>query len=112
MAGILGDFVNPFVPNPAFNTPESSNSIERGISSGIEKSIGKIGDNLPHAGQLKAESFAQNLPQLAGLALVCFYVYIGYKVFFTQSTKGLEKLFPVTMIYIIFKLFWKIVLHI
>jgi hypothetical protein len=111
MAGALGDFVNPFIPNPNLANP-SDNFIERGISSGIEKGMGKFGENLLHAGQLKAQSFAENLPQLAGLALVCFYVYIGYKVFFTQSTKGLEKIFPITMLYIIFKLFWKIVLHI
>jgi len=111
MAGILEGFINPFVPNPAFNEPEN-NFIERGISSGIEKGLGKVGDSILHAGQLKLQGFAENLPELAGIALVCFYVYIGYKTFFKYDNNDLAKIFPITMLYVIFRLFWKVVLHI
>ncbi len=108
---ILVNLVNPFVRNPSFDQPEN-NFIEQGISNGIERGLGKIGENILHAGQLKLESFAQNLPQLLGIALVSYYVYIGYKIFFKQNTKDLEYIFPVTIAYIIFKLFWKVVLGI
>lgn len=109
---ILGDFVNPFVPNPAFERPEAPNFIEKGISNGIEKAFGKIGESMLHAGELKARSLAQNLPELAGIALVSYYVYIGYKVFFKQNLDEMQYIFPVTIVYIVFKMFFKIVLGI
>jgi len=109
---ILGEFVNPFVPNPAFNQPEAPNFIERGISNGIESAFGKIGENILHAGEAKAMSMAQNLPELAGIALVSYYVYIGYKVFFKQNLDEMQYIFPVTIVYIVFKMFFKLVLGI
>ena len=107
----LFDFSNPFVPNPAFNQPQD-NFIQKGIENGIEKGFSNIGDKILHAGQIKAQSFAQSLPEFATIALVCFYVYLGYKTFIKREPQGLDKLFPVTMIYTIFRLFWKVVLHI
>jgi len=112
MAGFFGDIVNPFIANPSLNTPEQSNFIERGISNGIEKGFGAVGDKIIHAGQLKAQSFAENLPQLLGMGLICFYCYVGYKTMFSPAKNDLSKVFPVTMVYIIFRLFWKVVLHI
>jgi len=108
---VLVSLVNPFVPNTSFSEPES-NFIERGISSGIEKGFGAIGDRLVHAGQLKAQNLAQNLPELAGLALVCYYCYVGYKTLFKPQENDLSKIFPVTMVYIIFRMFFKLVLGI
>lgn len=109
---ILGDLVNPFVRNPAFDTPEGSNFIERGISSGIEKGFGAVGDHFLHLGEIKARNMAQNLPELAGIALVSYYVYIGYKVFFKQNLDETRYIFPVTIIYVVFKLFFRVVLGI
>lgn len=116
MAGILGDFVNPFVRNPAFDTPEN-NFIERGISQGIENGLGRVGENIMEAGKVKTQSFAENLPELATLALISYIIYLGY-MSFIKGGKSVDvealfsKLYPTFMVYIIFKLFWKVVLHI
>jgi len=109
---VLVGFANPFVPNPDFAQPEQANFIERGISTGIEKGFGAIGDKILHAGQLKAQSLAENLPQLVGMALVCYYCYVGYKTLFKPQENDLSKIFPVTMAYIIFRMFFKLVLSI
>lgn len=105
---------NPFSHNPNFDTPES-NWIESSISSGIEKGLGAIGDKIIHAGQVKAQSFAENLPQLASLALISYLCYLGYKTFLKNGANTEEifsKIYPAIMVYIVFKLFWRIVLKI
>jgi hypothetical protein len=102
---------NPFTQNPDFSKPEN-NFIERSISNGIDRGIGNIFDRLLHLGQLKTQSFAENLPQIIGIAYVSYLVYLGYKTFFKYDAKYLDKIFPTTIVYIIFKLFWKVVLHI
>jgi hypothetical protein len=103
--------VNPFKHNPDLDSPED-NFVENAISSGIEKGIGNIGDKIVHFGQLKLEGILQNLSELATIALVCYYVYLGYKSMLKRDMLDLSRIFPVTMIYIIFRLVWKVVLHI
>lgn len=115
MSQSLFELVNPFVPNPALNQPQDNfiqKGIENGISSGIEKGMRKVSDNLFHVGQIKAQSFAENLPELATLALISYFIYLGYKVFIKHDSIELSKVYPITMIYIIFKLVWKVILHI
>jgi len=115
MAGnALKDF---FIPNPNFNSMPEENFIERGISSGIEKGMGKVGENLLHAGQVKTRSFAENLPELASLAMISYLIYLGYMSFIkngkTVEVEALfQKIYPAFMIYIIFKLFFRVVLKI
>ena len=116
MSDPLFQLPNPFVPNPNFNTPED-NFIERGISNGIERGIGKVGDNIMNRGQVKLDSFAHNIPEIATLAMICYLIYLGYKSFIINGRgKNYEfdfsQLYTIFMIYIIFKLFWKVVLHI
>jgi hypothetical protein len=81
----------------------------------IESGLGKIGDKIIHFGQIKTQSFAENLPELASIALISYLIYIGYKSFLTRGI-DLENIFaktyPAFMIYIIFKLFWRVVLKI
>ena len=115
MAGILGDLsVNPFVHNPALDVPQD-NFIQKGISDGIERGMGKVGDNLIHAGQVKTESFAHNLPEIATLALIMYLIYLGYMSFIKSGQKqemNFSKIYPVFMVYIVFKLVWKVILKI
>ena len=116
MSDPLFQLPNPFVPNPNFNTPED-NFIERGISNGIERGIGKVGDNIMSRGQVKLDSFAHNIPEIATLVMICYLIYLGYKSFIIHGRgKNYEfdfsQLYTIFMIYIIFKLFWKVVLHI
>lgn len=112
MSNPLFQIQNPFNTNPNFSTPED-NFIERGISNGIEKGVGKVGDKILNAGSVKAENFAHNLPEIASLALISYLIYLGYKSFVKKDAQiELEKIYPAFMIYIIFKLFWKVVLKI
>ena len=114
MAGILGEFVNPFVRNPSFDTPEN-NFIERGISQGIENGLGAVGKNVMDAGKVKTQSFAENLPELATLALISYIIYLGYLSFVKRNVDFedvFSKIYPAFMIFIIFKLFWRVVLKI
>lgn len=116
MGDPLIQFPNPFVRNPNFDTPEN-NFIERSISNGIEKGIGSLGDKIIYSGQIKARSFAENLPELATLAMISYLIYLGY-LSFIKSGKGVNveevfsKIYPAFMVYIVFKLFWKVVLKI
>ena len=115
MAGsALKDF---FIPNPNFNSTPEENFIERAISNGIEKGIGKVGDNLLHAGQVKTRSFAENLPELVTLALISYLIYLGYMSFIKNGNSVevealFKKIYPAFMLYIIFKLFFRVVLKI
>ncbi len=111
MAGIFGELVNPFVRNPEFDKPED-NFIERGISNGIERAFDNMGDKILHAGQLKLESFAKNLPELASVALISYLVYLGYKAFIKKDIPDFTNVYTSIMLYTIFRLFWKVVLHI
>jgi hypothetical protein len=101
---------NPFTDPPLEQPP--NNFIERGITEGIEKGMGKIGDKILNAGVVKLDSFAHNLPDLVTMGLVSYYVYLGYKTFLTRKPTDLSKVFPITMVYIIFRIFWKVVLKI
>ena len=116
----LGEWAKPFLSDPNFNTPqaqEGSNFIERGISSGIEKGLGSVGDKIINAGKIKTQSFAENLPELASIALISYLIYLGY-LSFIKNGKGVDveeifsKIYPSLMIYIVFKLFWKVILKI
>lgn len=108
----LFDIPNPFVYNPAFDQPEN-NFIEKGISNGIEKGLGNVGDKIIHAGEVKLESAMVNLPELASLALICYLIYLGYKMFIVHDTKlDISKIYPIVMVYIIFKLVWRVIFHI
>lgn len=107
----LFKIVNPFEHNPDLDLPED-NFIENSISSGIEKGLGNMGDKIIHAGQLKLEGILQNLPELATIALVCYFIYIGYTTMLKKEIPDLSKIFPITMIYVIFRLIWKVILHI
>ena len=100
MSDPLFQLPNPFVPNPNFSTPQD-NFIQKGISDGIEKGIGKVGDNILHAGQVKTESFAHNLPELATLALIMYFMYLGYMTFIRNGRKqemDFSKLYTVVMV--------------
>jgi len=108
----LFEIVNPFQYNPAFDQSQS-NFIQEGISKGIEKGLGNVGDKILHAGEIKLKSFAQNLPELATLILISYFIYLGYKSFIKRDIEiDLAKIYPITMIYIIFRLVWKVILHI
>jgi len=108
----LFEITNPFQYNPAFNQPQN-NFIEESISKGIEKGFGSIGDKILHAGELKLKGIAQNIPELATLALISYFIYLGYKSFIKQDIElDLTKIYPITMIYIIFRLVWKVFFHI
>ena len=108
---ILGRFVNPFVRNPDFDKPES-NFIEQGISNGIERAFGNIGNKILHSGQLKLESFAENLPQIASVSLMAYLIYLGYRAFLKRDIPDFTNVYTSIMVYTIFRLFWKVVLHI
>jgi len=111
MADPLFQFPNPFKRNPNFDTPEN-NFIEDGISSGIENAFGNIGDKILHAGQLKMEGFVQNLPQIASVSLMVYLVYLGYKSFIKHDAPDFTCVYTSIMVYTIFRLFWKVILHI
>lgn len=107
-----------FFYDPNFKTTEETSSfIERGISSGVEKGLGKVGQNIMDAGKIKTQNFAENLPELATLAMISYLIYIGY-LSFIKSGKGVDveevfsKIYPAFMVYIVFKLFFKVVLKI
>lgn len=110
MAGLF-QFSNPFTENPNFNVPES-NFIENGISKGIEKGIGNVGDKILHSAQIKTESFAQNIPQLASVGLMAYLIYLGYRTFLKKDLPDFSNVYTSIMVYTIFRLFWKVVLHI
>jgi|GEM_PF-6746501 len=117
MAGFFSDItVNPFIPNPAFAKPEEANFIEKGISNGIEKGLGNVGDKVLQAGKVKTESMMHNLPEIATLALVMYLIYLGYMSFIRKDGRKREidfsRMYVVFMVYIVFKLFWKVVLKI
>ena len=78
MAGFLKDL---FIPDPNFDTIPESNFIERGISNGIERGFGKVGDNIINAGKIKSQNMALHLPDLAGVILMTYLIYIGYRSF-------------------------------
>lgn len=108
----LFEIANPFQYNPTLDQSQN-NFIQEGISKGIEKGLGNVGDKILNAGQVKAQSFAQNLPELATLALISYFIYLGYKSFIKRDVElDLSKIYPITMIYIIFRLIWKVILHI
>ena len=115
MGDPLFQFPNPFVRNPNFDTPESSNFIEKGISNGIENGFENLGNRILHAGQIKCQSLAESLPELASIALISYLIYLGYKSFFKNGTDieaVFSKVYPAFMAYIVFKLFWRVVLKI
>lgn len=110
----LFQFQNPFTPNPNFNVPQD-NFIQNGIEKGIENGFGKIGDKILNAGTVKLNNFAHNIPELASLGLIIYLSYLGYKTFLRNGVnleEIFEKIYPSIMIYIVFKLFWKVILKI
>ncbi|HEY8804748.1 MAG TPA: hypothetical protein VIM42_06505 [Clostridium sp.] len=111
---VLSGLVNPFVPNPALSQPEQANFIEKGISKGIENGLGSLGDRFIQASQVKAESFAKNIPEIVTVALISYLIYIGYKSFIKRGSLDADfaKIYTAFMAFIIFKLFWKVVLKI
>lgn len=110
----LGEWADPFIRDPNFNTPQAreDNFIERGISNGIEKGFGAIGDKIAFSLKTKAESMAQNIPELASIALMTYLIYLGYRSFIKHDIPDFANVYTAIMVYTIFRLFWKVVLHI
>lgn len=108
----LFEIRNPFEYNPALDQPQN-NFIQEGITKGIENGLGSVGDRILHAGELKLQGIAQNLPELATLGLISYFIYLGYKSFIKRDIDtDLSKIYPITMVYIIFRLIWRVILHI
>jgi len=109
MAGFLKDL---FIPDPNFDTIPESNFIERGISNGIERGFGKVGDNIINAGKIKSQNMVLHLPDLAGVILMVYLIYLGYRAFLKREIPDFSNVYTSIMIYTIFRLFWKVILHI
>jgi len=111
----LGEWADPFLSDPNFNKQtekDSNNFIERGISQGIENGFDSIWNKIIHKGELKLDNFAVNLPQVASVTLIAYLVYLGYRSFIKRDIPDFANVYTSIMVYTIFRLFWKVILHI
>jgi len=90
----------------------NDNFIQKGIENGIANATNTIWDKITNAINYRLVELAKDIVPLVSIGLVCYYVFISYMVLFKSDPKYFSKALPITMIYIIFRLFWKVVLNI
>ena len=74
-----------------------------GIGKGMQKLLKR---------KIKSQNMALHLPDLAGVILMTYLIYIGYRSFLKREVPDFSNVYTSIMIYTIFRLFWKVILHI
>lgn len=83
--------------------------IEEAISKGIERGFDAIGNKITSV----LYELAKGLPEIVDLMMICYIIYLGYICFLKRDiSTNFTKLYPIIMMYIIFKLVWKVILNI